>query len=157
VYQYAPCILYGVLKSIWETLMKKKNFKRVGNVTDVFWAFYGAFGESPWSVYEYWKPLRVNGKSMKCLRSVEILCSYFFDASTSFTFSRYLLRNLLKLAQVETCFNVRIPLGIFQRRFFSTMTEKRILLLDQNNRRIQDGKAARNAYLEWLNMIDWIQ
>jgi len=32
---------------------EKKNFKRVGNVTDVFWALYGAFGESPWSMYEY--------------------------------------------------------------------------------------------------------
>jgi len=38
------------------------------------------------NVYEYSKPLGVNGKSMKCLRSVKILCSYFFDASTSFTF-----------------------------------------------------------------------
>ena len=49
----------------------------------VLGTLYGAFRESSLRVYEYSK-LRVNRKSMKCLRSVKIFCSHF-DASTSFT------------------------------------------------------------------------
>jgi len=67
---------------------KKKIFLTCGKYDRcVLGTLYGAFGESSWSVYEYSKPLRVNGKSMKCLRSVKILCSHFFDVSTRFTFS----------------------------------------------------------------------
>jgi len=73
-------------------------------VTDVFWELYGAFGsvgESSWSVYEYSKPLRVKGKSLKCLRSITILCSHFFDTSTSFTFSSGYLRVYNSLVYVQ--------------------------------------------------------
>ena len=71
---------------------KKKKFLTGGkcdrciwNVTDVMDTLYGTFGENSWRVYS--KLLRINRKSMKCLRSVKILCSHFFDASSSFTFS----------------------------------------------------------------------
>jgi len=75
--------------------MKKKYLKCVGNVTDVS-TLYGVFGESSGSVYEYSKPLRVNGKSMKCLRSIKILYSHFFDASTSFIFSFTMIYDVIK-------------------------------------------------------------
>jgi len=67
--------------------MKKKILTCAKYDKCVLGTLYGAFGKSSWSVYKYSKPLRVNEKSMKCLRSVKILCSHFFDASTSFIFS----------------------------------------------------------------------
>jgi len=73
----------------------KKKFLICGRC--VSGTLYGAFGESSWSVYEYLK-LRVNGKSMKCLRSVKILCSHFFDALTSFIFSSGKYFNFLSVS-----------------------------------------------------------
>ena len=68
--------------------VNKKKFKTCEKCDRcVLSTFYGAFGKSSWSVYEYSKPLRVNGKSTKCLRNVKIFCSHFFNVSTSFTFS----------------------------------------------------------------------
>jgi len=50
-----------------------------------FGIFYGAFGKSLGSMYEYLKlKLRINGKSS--LRSVKTLCSHFF-ALANFIFS----------------------------------------------------------------------
>ena len=95
-------------------LMKKKKFLMCGKCDRyILGILYGAFGESSWSVYEYLKPLRVNGKSMKCLRSVKILCSHFFDASTSFTFlSGYLdLRVETEMLRTLRFFYILTPSG----------------------------------------------
>ena len=62
---------------------------------------------------------------------------------------------------VETCSSWNLLQCTYSARnfstsIFSTVTEKRILLFGQSNGRIQDGKAARNAYraieYEWLDL-----
>ena len=71
-------------RMLMKNVNEKKKFITYGKCDRyVLSILYGAFG----SVYEYSKPLRVNGKSMKYLRNGKILCSHFFDALTSFTFS----------------------------------------------------------------------
>jgi len=74
---------------------EKKKFLTCGKCDRCVLGALRSVGESSWSVYEYSKPLRVKGKSLKCLRSITILCSHFFDTS-SFTFSSGYLRVCLQ-------------------------------------------------------------
>jgi len=57
---------------------EKKKFLMCGKC--VLSTLYEVFGESSWSVYEYSKSLRINGKSMKWLK----FFVHFFNTSTSF-------------------------------------------------------------------------